>query len=154
MRKEDKTILDAMEKYPKKRPRSSSVRAKSSVAKSLKKTTQKRKPSSSIGFKVFTSFVILLFLGLGVKFYWDENHKNPLIGKWRAQTSLGILEVQFERDSMLFFGTKTPVSYDIGEKQIIVFDDDIKVGNVYKLIDKDTIATESGGHKTVYKRVK
>jgi hypothetical protein len=159
MRHADKTTLDLMDKYPKKRASAKNTRSKASPSKSAKKLTSKKnvpleKKPSTLLFKLFTGLIIVLFIGVGVKFYWDESHKNPLIGKWRAQTSLGILEVQFDQNSMLFFGTKTPVSYDIGEKKVIVFDDEIKVGNTYKLIDRDTISTEAGGYKTVYKRVK
>ncbi|WP_442765193.1 hypothetical protein [Sulfurospirillum cavolei] len=112
-----------------------------------------KKPSTPV-FQIFSGIVIVLFLALGVTFYWDETHRNPLIGKWRAETKLGILEIQFDRKSMLFFGTKTPVCYDIQADKVIVFDDDIKVGNAYKILDQETISTEAGGYKTVYKKVK
>ncbi|WP_226372255.1 hypothetical protein [Sulfurospirillum diekertiae] len=79
---------------------------------------------------------------------------NPLLGKWRTQTVLGIMEIEFDRKSMSSFGTKNPVSYDVEENKVIVFDDTIKVGNAYKIIDQNTISTEAGGYKTVYKRVK
>ena len=79
---------------------------------------------------------------------------NPLLGKWRTQTALGIMEIEFERNSMSSFGSKNPVSYDVEENKVIVFDDTIKVGNTYKIIDINTISTEVGGYKTVYKRVK
>lgn len=115
----------------------------------------KHNESSSLLFKLFTGGAILLFIAIGVKYAIDQtiNH-NPLIGKWRTQTVLGIMEVEFEKNSMSVFGTKTPVSYDIQGQNIIVFDDDIKIGNTYKVIDKDTVSTEAGTHKVVYKRVK
>ncbi len=64
------------------------------------------------------------------------------------------MEIEFDRQSMSSFGTKNPVSYDVEENKVIVFDDTIKVGNTYKIIDQNTISTESGGYKTVYKRVR
>jgi len=123
-----------------------------SRSRTLSKTGVKK--TSFAIFPILTGIVIVLFIGLGIKFYWDEAHHNPLIGKWRAETKLGILEIQFDQNSMLFFGTRTPVSYDVQEQKVIVFDDDIKVGNAYKIIDQETISTEAGGYKTVYKKVK
>lgn len=140
------------------KPRMSNAKTPSRKAKtpSRVRTVSKvpaKKPSLPV-FQIFSGIVIVLFLALGVTFYWDETHRNPLIGKWRAETKLGILEIQFDRKSMLFFGTKTPVSYDIQADKVIVFDDDIKVGNAYKILDQETISTEAGGYKTVYKKVK
>ncbi len=122
--------------------------------------TKGRKPKPKVQtkrpFPFFYALIgatIVLFLGLGVKFYWDSSYRNPLIGTWRAQTSLGILEVTFEPHSRLFFGTKTAVSYEIGEKQVIVFDKEINIGQTYTIIDHNKIMTQTGGYKTLYQRV-
>ena len=55
---------------------------------------------------------------------------------------------------MKMFGAKTPVSYEVEEKRVIVLDTDIKVGQAYQIIDNNTMSTEAGKNKTVYKRVK
>ena len=140
----------------KEKPLKSKAVSKKSAPRTRKRTPQKSAPkSSSLLFKLFTGAIITLFIVVGIKYLMDNtlNH-NPLLGKWRTQTALGVMEIEFERNSMSTFGTKNSVTYDIEENKIIVFDDMIKVGNTYKIIDDNTISTEVGGYKTVYKRVK
>lgn len=119
-------------------------------------TLSKKSPKRpSLLLNLFASCVVLLFVGFGIKYMIDHTiNFNPLLGKWRAQTVLGIMEIEFDRSSMSSFGTKNPVTYDISENKVIVIDDTIKIGNTYKIIDENTISSEAGGFKTVYKRVK
>jgi len=147
--------------YDDKRSKKEKSLKSKAVSKKVVPRTRKRSPqkttakSSSLLFKLFSGAIIILFIAVGIKYFIDQtiNH-NPLLGKWRTQTALGIMEIEFERNSMSTFGTKNSVTYDIEENKIIVFDDMIKVGNTYKIIDENTISTEVGGYKTVYKRVK
>lgn len=149
------------EKTPKK------VRAKSPTSSKSKTMAKKavpktRRPSSTKSSKrpsfllnLLASGVVLFFVAFGIKYAIDHTiNYNPLLGKWRAQTVLGIMEVEFDRSSMSSFGTKNPVTYDVSESKVIVIDDTIKIGNTYKIVDENTISTEAGGFKTVYKRVK
>jgi len=147
-------------KVPKNR---NTKKATTSTSKNTKKRTPKTKrhdalpPKNrpSLFLKLIASLIVLLFLGFGVKFALDYTlYANPLIGKWRAQTVLGIVEIEFERDSFSSFGTKNRVSYDVSDNSVVVMDESIKVGNTYKIIDKNTIVSEIGGFKTTYKRVK
>jgi hypothetical protein len=126
------------------------------VTPKARKVSAKKTPKRpSLLINLLASCVVLLFVGFGIKYAIDHTiNYNPLLGKWRAQTVLGIMEIEFDRSSMSSFGTKNPVTYDILENKVIVIDDTIKVGNTYKIVDENTISTEAGGFKTVYKRVK
>ena len=130
------------------------TKAKNAFAPS-KRTRRKNEPNNSYIMKAFFACLLIILCAFGGKYALDTFiQPNPLLGKWRAQTTLGILEVEFTRDSMSMFGAKTPVSYDVMENQVIVIDESIKVGNAYKIIDTNTIVTEKGGFKTTYKRAK
>ncbi|KFL34518.1 hypothetical protein JU57_05780 [Sulfurospirillum sp. SCADC] len=123
--------------------------------KARKMSAKKAPKRPSLLLNLLASCVVLFFVGFGIKYVIDHTiNYNPLLGKWRAQTVLGIMEIEFDRSSMSSFGTKNPVTYDILDDKVIVIDDTIKVGNTYKLVDENTISTEAGGFKTVYKRVK
>lgn len=129
--------------------------AKKVTSKARKTDAQKAPKRPSLLLNLLASCVVLLFIGFGIKYVIDHTiNYNPLLGKWRAQTVLGIMEIEFDRSSMSSFGTKNPVTYDILEHKVIVIDDTIKVGNTYKIVDENTISTEAGGFKTVYKKVK
>lgn len=135
------------------------TKPKSAVKKRAPKaqsTLAKKSPKRpSLLLNLFASCLVLLLVGFGIKYMIDHTiNFNPLLGKWRAQTVLGIMEIEFDRSSMSSFGTKNPVTYDISENKVIVIDDTIKIGNTYKIIDENTISSEAGGFKTVYKRVK
>ena len=106
-----------------------------------------------IRFVVFiVVLVTVLFLGKMVveKLFFS----NPLVGKWRTQTAMGIREIEFRRGSMISFGTKTPVTYDIKENYVVVMDPSLQLGSKYTIIDNNTISTQLGNAKSVYKRVK
>lgn len=105
--------------------------------------------------RVFLAFMVVIGIGFGIKLILDKTvFYNPLVGTWRGQTAMGIREVVFERDSMTSFGTKTPVKYDIKEKEVIVMDTSLQLGNAYVLIDENTISSKMGNVKTTFKRVK
>lgn len=117
------------------------------------KKSSKRRPSLLLN--LLASCIVLIFIAFGIKYTIDHTiNFNPLIGKWRAQTVLGIMEIEFDRSSMSSFGTQNAVTYDVLEDKVIVMDATIKVGSTYKVVDENTISTEAGGFKTVYKRVK
>ena len=128
----------------------------------LKKTVQKRRKSpqkkgvkNRLWLKIGLGVALVLSVVGGVKYLLDATvHYNPLLGKWRTHTVMGVMEIEFERDSMSSFGSKTGVLYTIEDKRVIVIDDTIKVGVSYAIIDENTIAKEVGKSKIIYKRVK
>mgnify|MGYP001156524008 FL=1 len=129
--------------------------AKKRNLKLQSKAAKKSSKRPSLLLNLLASCIVIFFVGFGIKYTIDHTiNYNPLLGKWRAQTVLGIMEIEFDRTSMSSFGTKNPVTYDVSENKVIVIDDTIKVGNTYKIIDENTISSEAGGFKTVYKRVK
>ena len=127
-----------------------------------KKTAQRRRKSSPkkgaknrLWLKIGLGVALVLSVVGGVKYLLDATvHYNPLLGKWRTHTVMGVMEIEFERDSMSSFGSKTGVLYTIEDKRVIVIDDTIKVGVSYAIIDENTIAKEVGKSKIIYKRVK
>ena len=128
---------------------------KKRVPKAQRNPVKKAPKYRSLLLNFLASCLVIFFVGFGIKYAIDHTiNYNPLLGKWRAQTVLGIMEIEFDRTSMSSFGTKNPVTYDISENKVIVIDDTIKIGNTYKIIDENTISAEAGGFKTVYKRVK
>lgn len=142
---------------PKKTTKSLKPKKMTQKVMSKARNVSAKKPPKrpSLLLNLLASCVVLLCVGFGIKYAIDHTiNYNPLLGKWRAQTVLGIMEIKFDRSSMSSFGTKNPVTYDILENKVIVIDDTIKVGNTYKIVDENTISTEAGGFKTVYKRVK
>ncbi|WP_041959705.1 hypothetical protein [Sulfurospirillum arsenophilum] len=133
----------------------SKTMAKKAVPKTRRPSSTKNSKRPSLLLNLLASGVVLFFVAFGIKYAIDHTiNYNPLLGKWRAQTVLGIMEIEFDRSSMSSFGTKNPVTYDVSESKVIVIDDTIKIGNTYKIVDENTISTEAGGFKTVYKRVK
>ena len=100
---------------------------------------------------VIVAIVVIGFMGkIGIeKFFFN----NPLLGTWRVSTVMGIREIVFERGSMTSFGTKSPVTYDIQEGYVVVMDPSLQLGSKYIFIDKNTISTQLGSAKSVYKRV-
>lgn len=133
----------------------SKTMAKKAVPKTRRPSSTKNSKRPSLLLNLLASGVVLFFVAFGIKYTIDHTiNYNPLLGKWRAQTVLGIMEIEFDRSSMSSFGTKNPVTYDVLESKVIVIDDTIKMGNTYKIVDENTISTEAGGFKTVYKRVK
>lgn len=105
-----------------------------------------------IRFVVFIVVLItIIFLGkIGVEKLFFSN---PILGTWRTQTTMGIREIVFERSSMTSFGTKNPVTYDVQDNYVVVMDPTLQLGNKYTIIDKNTISTQLGNAKSVYKRV-
>lgn len=105
-----------------------------------------------IRFVVFMVVLIsIVFLGkIGVEKLFFSN---PILGTWRTQTTMGIREIVFERSSMTSFGTKNPVTYDVQDNYVVVMDPTLQLGNKYTIIDKNTISTQLGNAKSVYKRV-
>jgi len=45
------------------------------------------------------------------------------------------------------------VSYDIKENYVVVMDPSLQLGNKYIIIDKNTISSQLGNAKSIYKRV-
>lgn len=83
----------------------------------------------------------------------ETMENNPLIGTWRSKTILGIVEIEFKKNTVSAFGFTGKVNYEIEKNQITVFDIESRIGTIYKIHDKNTIYTDIIGIKTVYKRV-
>lgn len=133
---------------------------KTHIPSSKKSPPRRRKKSSSFHsfykhlFRVVLSIAVVVSVAFGIKYLVDEIlYPNPLLGKWRTHTIMGVMEIEFERGSMSSFGTQTAVTYDVDEKRVIVIDDSIKVGVTYTIVDKNTISKEVGKSKVIYKRV-
>lgn len=126
---------------------------KSSAVPRRRVTPTKRSPQKRwLRFALFIVGVVVVgFVGKMVveKLFFA----NPLLGTWRVQTVMGIREIVFERSSMTSFGTKSPVTYDIQEGYVVVMDPSLQLGSKYIFIDKNTISTQLGSAKSVYKRV-
>ena len=104
--------------------------------------------------KLIIGIVFALIVGFLGKYTLEQTlFYNPLLGTWRTHTTMGIREIVFERGSMTSFGTKNSVTYDIKEKEVVVMDTSLQLGTLYTIIDKDTITTQMGKSKTLYKRV-
>lgn len=170
MHYDDERTLSLMEKYPKPKKQNTKAKLKSStkiaskpkrntVAKPgtrlSKKTAVKRSFFTTFLFKTVSITFVLLFLVLAGKYLYDNTiNYNPLIGTWRTKTMMGIMEVSFTKESVSSFGSTRNVSYDIHEREVIVMDEAIKIGESYQIIDKDTIITQSGATKLTFKRVR
>lgn len=123
--------------------------------KGRKRISSKRSSVRLFFIKLVAGLMGFLLLFFGGKYLYDQTiNYNPLLGKWRAQTIMGIMEISFERKSMFQFGSQKAVTYDVQEKEVIVMDDDIKIGERYRIIDENTITAQSGSSKTTFKRVK
>lgn len=119
-----------------------------------RKSSSKKSIKKKLWFKIGLGIVLLISITVSCKYILDMTlYANPLLGKWRTQTVLGIMEIEFERDSMASFGSKTGVTYTIEDKRVIVIDDTIKVGVPYTIVDENTIMKEVGKSKIIYKRV-
>lgn len=162
MNHDDSRTLSLMEKYPKLKKTTKVNSIKSRVAPISKISPKVRKRTSSKSLKKH-SFLVKLGFGLilctllfyGGKYLYDHTiNYNPLLGKWRTQTVMGIMEISFERDSASSFGMQKAVSYDVKENEVIVMDEEIKMGERYRIIDDNTITVQSGTSKMTFKRVK
>ncbi len=148
MNHNDRT-LTLMEKYPKPKK---TTKLKPKVRKRI---SSKRPSMRSLFIKFTLGLITFLLLFLGGRYLYDHTiNYNPLLGKWRAQTTMGIMEISFERGSVSSFGLQRAVSYDVKEHEVIVMDESIKIGERYRIIDDDTITVESGSSKMTLKRVK
>ena len=159
MNHDDNRMLDLIEKYPKPKKPTKTNKPKSRVTKSAPKARRR----SALKHSKIQPFLIKLGLGLvacilvffGVRYLYDHTiNYNPLLGKWQTQTIMGIMEVSFEKESTSSFGIEKAVSYDVKENEVIVMDENIKMGERYRIIDKDTITMQSGASKLTFKRVK
>jgi hypothetical protein len=150
-----------MDKYPKtkqtartkSKPKVTSV--SKNAPKARKRLPPKRSKIPSIFIKLGLGLTACLLVVFGGKYLYDHTiNYNPLLGKWHAQTVMGIMEISFERDSVSSFGVQRAVSYDVKEHEVIVMDESIKIGERYRIIDDDTISVQSGASKMTFKRVK
>jgi len=164
MNYDDQHTLALMEKYskPKNVTKTKNTKPNVKLSTASKITPKVRKRSSPkrsnirlLLIKVVAGFIGLMLLFLGGRYLYDQTiNYNPLLGTWRAQTIMGIMEISFERKHMLQFGSQKAVTYDVQDKQVIVMDEDIKIGESYRIIDENTIAVQAGSSKTTFKRVK
>ena len=164
MNHDDERTLTLMDKYPKpkKTPKPRSTKPKPKTTPVSKSTPKVRKSIPSKRSVMRFLFIKLAFgamgcmlIFLGGQYLYDHTiNYNPLLGKWRTQTVMGIMEISFDKESVSSFGTQRAVSYDVKENEVIVMDESIKMGERYRIIDNDTISVQSGASKMTFKRVK
>ncbi len=95
---------------------------------------------------------LIIFIGI-FNAKQNEIEKNPILGKWRNTSALGVIEIEFKKNTASALGLIEEVKYEIGENQIMVFETKNKVGVIYKIHNKDTIYTDIFGTRSIYKRV-
>jgi len=104
----------------------------------------------------------LFFIGIGILimfFIFMQNGKsptlsnNPILGTWRTNTLMGIMEIKFKSDSMEVLGEKSKVKYEINGNTITVFDTNLNIGTTFKIMNKNTIYSEFMSFKSYYKKV-
>ncbi|MDD2383131.1 MAG: hypothetical protein PHN18_02980 [Sulfurospirillaceae bacterium] len=164
MNHDDDRTLTLMEKYPKPKkttktnsakPKSKGTTVSKSTPKVRKRIPQKRSKIPSFFIKLALGLIACVFIIFGGRYLYDHTiNYNPLLGTWHAQTVMGIMEISFERESVSSFGVQRAVSYDVKENEVIVMDDNIKIGERYRIIDDNTISVQSGASKMTFKRVK
>jgi len=99
--------------------------------------------------------IIILILSIGIITLINRTNfkPNPIIGKWRTNTMVGIIEIEFKRNSMTGLGMTGGVTYEIKGNKVLVIDDGLKIGTTYIIHDQNTIYTDTFGIKSIYKRV-
>lgn len=84
---------------------------------------------------------------------WTRSN-NPILGTWRTDTGMGVIEMEFNRNSVSAFGATGNVKYEINGNKVLVIDEGLKIGTTYIMRDKNTMYTEVFGIRSVYKKVK
>lgn len=117
--------------------------------KSTDKTTKK-------GYLAIGTLLIVTLI-VGINLYKNNGfNTNPIIGTWRSSKSIpfvGRQTIQFRPDSVITMGVYSKAKYEVEENTIIVTDS-TGIGTVYRVIDKNTIYSETLGIKTVFRRLK
>ncbi len=76
--------------------------AKKRNLKPQSKAAKKSSKRPSLLLNLLASCVVIFFVGFGIKYAIDHTiNYNPLLGKWRAQTVLGIMEIEFDCNSWI-----------------------------------------------------
>jgi hypothetical protein len=83
--------------------------------------------------------------------------ENPIIGKWRSETNYPFMgksvnEIEFTKDNEYALGMKFKVKYEIDGNRIIV-NDEMGIGTIYEVIDKNTIRSNALGFETTLRRI-
>ncbi|MDD3342821.1 MAG: hypothetical protein PHR87_04520 [Sulfurospirillaceae bacterium] len=161
MNHNDNDTLNLMDKYPKNKKttrtksKQKAVSTSNAIPKKRKQFSKKRSKIPSSFIKLALGLIACLFVIFGARYVYDHTiNYNPLLGKWRTQTVMGIMELSFDKKSISSFGVQRAVSYDVKENEVIVMDENIKVGERYRIIDDNTISVQSGTSKMIFKRVK
>jgi hypothetical protein len=101
-----------------------------------------------------TVFMVMALIAMLVMTY---NKRNPIIGKWRSETSMPFMgkivdEVEFTESSVYMSGMKFSADYEIDGKRVILHDDS-GIGLVYEIIDDRTMRTSTMGLETIYRKM-
>jgi hypothetical protein len=83
---------------------------------------------------------------------------NPIIGKWQSETKMpfmgkSVSEIEFTKDKAYSMGMVSNVDYEIDGDKVIVTDE-MKIGIVYEMIDKNTMKSNMLGMQTIYRKIK
>lgn len=101
-----------------------------------------------------TVFISMASIAMIVMTY---NKRNPIIGKWRTETSFPFLgktvdEVEFNKNSAYMSGMRFDVDYEIEDNKVIL-KDGTGIGLVYEIIDDKTMRTNTMGFETIYRKI-
>jgi hypothetical protein len=109
-----------------------------------------KKDNTKKKYLIFMIPIIIILFSI-----YNINESNPLIGKWKpiTKTIFSTGNIEFTKDKMYFGGIVTNAKYEIEENKVIIIDD-MGIGVIYNIIDKNTISENMLGlGKVIYKRI-
>lgn len=155
--KEDDT-LDLLGQYTKRKEPIKTKPLESSkeriVYRDVGKFTTKSDKNNKNPLLKILGIAILAFVFFSAYKSTSNTLNNPILGKWRTNTVMGTMEIEFDKNTASALGGTSRVNYEIKDNKILVFDEDLKMGTYYTIHDQNTIYTDLMGIRTVYKRVK
>lgn len=158
---EEKETLDLLGKYSRKKepikiyPKEEKQQIKEKIIYRTAGQFNTKQEKSFFDMKIFiggVAFLLILFLVLKINTINTIN--NPLLGKWRTSTIMGTVDIEFNNNTVTALGVTGKVKYEIKGNQILVIDEDLKIGTNYIIQNQDTMYTEMFGIKNIYKRIK
>jgi len=157
LHKEDDT-LDLLGQYTKRKDPIKTKPLESSreriVYRDVGKFTAKADKTNKNQILKILGIAIIAFIFFSAYKNTSGTLNNPLIGKWRTNTVMGTMEIEFDKNTASALGGTSRVNYEIKDNKILVFDEDLKMGTYYTVHDQNTIYTDLMGIRTVYKRVR
>lgn len=155
--KEDDT-LDLLGKYTKRKEpiktRPLENTKEKIVYRDIGKFTAKADTKSNNSILKILGIALIAFIFFSVYKNTPNRLNNPILGKWRTNTAIGTMEIEFDKNTASALGGTSRVNYEIKDNKILVFDEDLKIGTYYTLHDQNTIYTDLMGIRTVYRRVR